>query len=82
MVFSKKNFVADSNEIAVSYCIGCVEFRHRESSGHGPPLLAWDPKISKNMSFLVFCEFLLIIIIIIIMFICPTVLEEPITEQK
>jgi hypothetical protein len=51
MVFSKKIFVADSNEIAVSYCIGCVEFRHRESSGHGRPLLAWDPKISKNMSF-------------------------------
>jgi hypothetical protein len=59
MVFSKKIFVADSNEIAVSYCIGCVEFRHRESSGHGRPLLAWDPKISKNMSFLVFCEYLL-----------------------
>jgi hypothetical protein len=58
MVFSKTFFVADSNEIAVSYCIGCVEFRHRESSGHGPPLLAWDPKISKNMSFLVFCEYL------------------------
>jgi hypothetical protein len=51
MVFSKKNFVADSNEIAVSYCIGCVEFRHRESSGHGPPLLAWEPKIAKNMIF-------------------------------
>jgi hypothetical protein len=51
MVFSKKIFGADSNEIAVSYCIGCVEFRHRESSGHGPPLLAWEPKISKNMSF-------------------------------
>jgi hypothetical protein len=59
MVFSKKIFVADSNEIAVSYCIGCVEFRHRESSGHGPHLLAWEPKIAKNMSFLVFCEFLL-----------------------
>jgi hypothetical protein len=51
MVFSKKIFVADSNEIAVSYCIGCVEFRHRESSGHGPPLLAWEPKIAKNMIF-------------------------------
>jgi hypothetical protein len=50
MVFSKKIFVADSNEIAVSYCIGCVEFRHRESSGHGPHLLAWEPKIAKNMS--------------------------------
>jgi hypothetical protein len=51
MVFSKKIFVADSNEIAVSYCIGCVEFRHRESSGHRPHLLAWEPKIAKNMSF-------------------------------
>jgi hypothetical protein len=45
MVFSKKIFVADSNEIAVSYCIGCVEFRHRESSGHRAHLLAWEPKI-------------------------------------
>jgi hypothetical protein len=57
MVFSKKIFVADSNEIAVSYCIGCVEFRHRESSGRRAHLLAWEPKIAKNMSFLVFCEF-------------------------
>jgi hypothetical protein len=46
MVFSKKIFGADSNEIAVSYCIGCVEFRHRESSGHGPHLLSWEPKIA------------------------------------
>jgi hypothetical protein len=59
MVFSKKIFVADSSEIAVSYCIGWVEFRHRESSGHIPHLLFWEPKIAKNMSFLVFCEFLL-----------------------
>jgi hypothetical protein len=51
MVFSKKFFVADSNEIAVSYCIGWVEFRHRESSGHRPRLLVWAPKIVKNMSF-------------------------------
>jgi hypothetical protein len=51
MVFSKKFFVADSNEIAVSYRIGCVEFRHRESSGHRPHLLVWAPKIVKNMSF-------------------------------
>jgi hypothetical protein len=49
--FSKKNFVADSSEIAVSYCIGWVEFRHRESSGHIPHLLFWEPKIAKNMSF-------------------------------
>jgi hypothetical protein len=34
MVFSKNFFVADSNEIAVSYRMGWVEFRHRESSGH------------------------------------------------
>jgi hypothetical protein len=45
MVFSKKIFVADSNEIAVSYPIGCVEFRHRVGSGHRPQLLAWEPKI-------------------------------------
>jgi hypothetical protein len=59
MVISKKNVVADSNEIAVNYCIGCVEFRYRESSGHRPHLLVWEPKIAKNISFLVFCEFLL-----------------------
>jgi hypothetical protein len=60
MVFSKNFFVADSNEIAVSYCIGCVEFRHRESSGHGPPLLAWEPKLSEKFEFFwIFCEFLL-----------------------
>jgi hypothetical protein len=44
VVFSKKNFVADSNEIAVSYRIGCVEFRHKESSGHRPHLLVWAQK--------------------------------------
>jgi hypothetical protein len=43
--FSKTFYVADSNEIAVSYCIGRVEFRHRESSGHRPDLLGWEPKI-------------------------------------
>jgi hypothetical protein len=51
VVFSKKIFVADSNEIAVGYCIGCVEFRHKESSGHRPHLLVWEPKITKNLSF-------------------------------
>jgi hypothetical protein len=51
MVFSKKIFVADSNEIAVSYRIGWAEFRHRESSGHRFHLLVWAPKIVKNMSF-------------------------------
>jgi hypothetical protein len=45
MVFSKKTFVADSNEIVVSCPIGRVEFRHRKSSGHRPQLLAWEPKI-------------------------------------
>jgi hypothetical protein len=50
MVFSKNIFVTDSNEIAVSYRIGCVEFRHRESSGPRPHLLVWAPKIVKNMS--------------------------------
>jgi hypothetical protein len=50
VAFSKKNFVSDSNEIAVSYRIGCVEFRHRESSGHRPHLLVWEPKIAKNLN--------------------------------
>jgi hypothetical protein len=27
-------FVADSNQIAVSYCIGSVDFRYSKSSGH------------------------------------------------
>jgi hypothetical protein len=45
MVFSKKIFFADSNEIAESYCIGRFEFRHRVGSGHRPQLLAWEPKI-------------------------------------
>jgi hypothetical protein len=58
MVFSKILFVANTNEIAVSYSIGLVEFRHGESSCHRPHLLVWEPKITKNMSFLVLCEFL------------------------
>jgi hypothetical protein len=49
--FFEKIFVADSNEIAVSCRIGCVEFRHKESSGHRPHLLVWEPKITKNLSF-------------------------------
>jgi hypothetical protein len=57
--FSNIFFVADSNEIAVSCCIGWVEVRHRESSGRRPHLLVWEPKVVKNLSFLVFCEFLL-----------------------
>jgi hypothetical protein len=32
--FFRKFFVADSNQIAVSYCIGSVEFRYSKSSGH------------------------------------------------
>jgi hypothetical protein len=32
--FSKNFFVADSNQIAVSYCIGSVEFGYSKSSGH------------------------------------------------
>jgi hypothetical protein len=54
VVFSKKFFVSDSNEIAVTYRIGCVEFRHRESSAHRPHLLVWEPKIAKNLSFFCF----------------------------
>jgi hypothetical protein len=34
VVFFEKIFVADSNQIAVSYCIGSVEFRYSKSSGH------------------------------------------------
>jgi hypothetical protein len=48
---SQKIFVSDSNEIAVSYRIGCVEFRHNDSSAHRPHLLVWEPKIAKNLSF-------------------------------
>jgi hypothetical protein len=53
VVFSKKIFVADSNEIAVNYRIGCVEFRHKESSGHRH-LLVWEPKITVFSVFLNF----------------------------
>jgi hypothetical protein len=55
MVFFKKCFVADSNQIAVSYCIGWVEFRYSKSSGHLNQCFAVG---AKNMDFLVFCEFL------------------------
>jgi hypothetical protein len=34
MVFFEKIFVADSNQVAVSYCIRSVEFRDSKSSGH------------------------------------------------
>jgi hypothetical protein len=34
MVFFEKIFVADSNQIVVSYSIGSVEFRYSKSSGH------------------------------------------------
>jgi hypothetical protein len=33
-VFFEKIFVADLNQIAVSYCIGSVEFRYSKSSAH------------------------------------------------
>jgi hypothetical protein len=49
--FFRQKFLAPTNEIAVSYRIGCVEFRHRESSAHRPHLLVWEPKIAKNLSF-------------------------------
>jgi hypothetical protein len=55
VVFSKNFFVADSNEITVSYCVRCVEIRHREVSGHKPHLSVWEPKIGVFF----FCEFLL-----------------------
>jgi hypothetical protein len=34
MVFFEIFFVADSNQIAVSYCVGSVEFGYSKSSGH------------------------------------------------
>jgi hypothetical protein len=34
VVFFENFFVADSNQIAVSYCIGSVEFRYSKSSSH------------------------------------------------
>jgi hypothetical protein len=54
VVFFRKFFVADSNQIAVSYCIG------RVNSGivkvpASEPIFAVG---AKNMDFLVFCEFL------------------------
>jgi hypothetical protein len=45
MVFFEKIFVADSNQIAVCYCIGSVEFRYSKSSGHRTHFLLWEPKI-------------------------------------
>jgi hypothetical protein len=32
--FFENFFVADSNQITVSYCIGSVEFRYSKSFGH------------------------------------------------
>jgi hypothetical protein len=57
LVFLKIFFVSDSNEIAVSYCLGLVEFRHRESSGHRHDLLVWEPKIWVFLIFLFFVNF-------------------------
>jgi hypothetical protein len=54
MVFSKKFFVADSNEIAVSYRMGWVEFRHRENSGHRPPFVGVGAKNSQKYEFFSF----------------------------
>jgi hypothetical protein len=52
VAFSKTNFVADSNEIAVSYRIGCVEFRHMESSGHRPtPFVGVGAKNNEKFEF-------------------------------
>jgi hypothetical protein len=55
VVFFEKFFVADSNQIAVSYCIGSVEFRYSKSSR---PLKSIFAVGAKNMDFLVFCDFL------------------------
>jgi hypothetical protein len=54
MVFFEFFFVADSNQIAVSYCIGSVEFRYSKSKSSGPFFAVG----AKNMDFLVFCDFL------------------------
>jgi hypothetical protein len=45
MVFFEKKFFGDSNQIAVSYCIGSVEFRYSKSSGYSTHFLLWEPKI-------------------------------------
>jgi hypothetical protein len=49
-------FVADSNQIAVSYCIGSVEFRYNKSSGHGTHFLLWEPKIWIFWFFAIFSK--------------------------
>jgi hypothetical protein len=50
--FFRKKFLSPiRTKLRVSYRIGCVEFRHRESSAHRPHLLVWEPKIAKNLSF-------------------------------
>jgi hypothetical protein len=51
MVFFEKNFFGDSNQIAVSYCIGSVEFRYSKIFGYSTHFLLWEPKI------LIFCFF-------------------------
>jgi hypothetical protein len=51
MVFSKTFFVADSNEIAVSYCIGCVEFRHRGKFRSWTPFVGVGPKNKQKYEF-------------------------------
>jgi hypothetical protein len=51
MVFSKKIFVADSNEIAVSYCIGCVKFRHRGKFRSWTPFVGVGAKNKQKYDF-------------------------------
>jgi hypothetical protein len=48
VVFFQNFFVADSNQIAVSYCIGCVEFRYSKKFQPLNPFFAVG---AKNMDF-------------------------------
>jgi hypothetical protein len=49
-------FIADSNQIAVSYCIGSLEFRYSKSSGHLTHFLLWEPKIWIFWFFAIFSK--------------------------
>jgi hypothetical protein len=54
VVFFQKFFAADSNQIAVSYFIGCVEFRYSKKFRPLNPFFAVG---GKNMDFWFFANF-------------------------
>jgi hypothetical protein len=56
MVFFEKFFVADSNQITFSYCIGSVEFRYSKSSGYSTHFMLWEPKIWIFCFFAIFSK--------------------------